>query len=338
MNHLYQRDCLRLLDFTTEELKNIITLSEKLKKTKKNHQEIKLLKQKNIALIFEKESTRTRCSFEVAAFDQGAHVTYLGPGSTHLGTKESIEDTARVLSRLYHGIQYRGHNHRTIEILAQHSTVPVWNGLTEKFHPTQLIADLLTMKEIFSNKSFSDIKCTYVGDSRNNIGNSLLEAASIVGLDLRLVSPKKCWPDKNLFVECKKLAKKNQGNIICTEDIKKGVKNTDFIYTDVWVSMGEDKTKWKERIELLKNYQLNDSMIEMTKNPKVKILHCLPALHDQKTSTGKSILKEYGLKDGMEITDNLFQKHQKTIFEQAENRLHTIKALLISSLVKEINF
>ncbi|AYN24701.1 ornithine carbamoyltransferase [Buchnera aphidicola] len=338
MNYLYQRDCLRLLDFTTIELKNIITLSEKLKKIKKSHQEIKFLKQKNIALIFEKESTRTRCSFEVAAFDQGAHVTYLGPGSTHLGTKESIEDTARVLSRLYDGIQYRGHNHKTIEILAQYSTVPVWNGLTEKFHPTQLMADLLTMKEIFPNKDFSDIKCAYVGDSRNNIGNSFLEAASIVGLDLRLVSPKKCWPDKNLFTECKNLAKKNQGNIICTENIKEGVKNTDFIYTDVWVSMGEDQTMWKERIELLRNYQLNDSMIEMTKNPKVKILHCLPALHDQKTIIGKSILEKYRLKDGMEITDNLFQKHQKIIFEQAENRLHTIKALLISSLVKEINF
>ncbi|AAM67909.1 ornithine carbamoyltransferase [Buchnera aphidicola] len=338
MNCLYQRDCLRLLDFTTAELKHIITLSEKLKKTKQNRQEIKLLKQKNIALIFEKESTRTRCSFEVAAFDQGANVTYLGPGSTHLGTKESIEDTARVLSRLYDGIQYRGHNHKTIEILAQYSTVPVWNGLTEKFHPTQLIADLLTIKEIFPNRNFSDIKCAYVGDSRNNIGNSLLEAASIVGLNLYLVSPKQYWPEKNLFIECKKIIKKNQGNIICTENISEGVKNADFIYTDVWVSMGEHHKIWKERIELLKNYQVNDSMIKMTNNSKVKILHCLPALHDQKTSIGKSILKKYGLKDGMEITDNIFQKHQKTIFEQAENRLHTIKALLVSSLIKEMNF
>ncbi|CAL4323965.1 ornithine carbamoyltransferase [Buchnera aphidicola] len=338
MNELYQRDFLRLLDFTSAELKNIIALSIKLKKDKKNRKEIQLLKQKNIALIFEKESTRTRCSFEIAAFDQGAHVTYLGPGSTHLGTKESIEDTAKVLSRLYDGIQYRGHNHETIEILAKHASIPIWNGLTEKFHPTQIIADLLTMKEIFPNKNFFDIKCAYVGDSHNNIGNSLLEAAAVIGLDLRLISPKKCWPDKNLLLLCKNIAKKNKGNIMCTENINEGVKNVDFIYTDVWVSMGENKKIWKERIELLKNYQLNDSMINITKNNNVKILHCLPALHDQKTTIGKSILNEYGFKHGMEITDTIFQKHQETIFEQAENRLHTIKAIIISSLVKKIQF
>lgn len=336
MNKLYQRDFLRLLDFTNTELKNIITLSKKLKKNKKNNQEVKLLKQKNIALIFEKESTRTRCAFEIAAFDQGAHVTYLGPGSTHLGTKESIEDTAKVLSRLYDGIQYRGHNHQTIEILAQHATIPIWNGLTEKFHPTQIIADLLTIKEIFPDKNFCDIKCAYVGDSHNNIGNTLLEAAAVVGLDLRLISPKECWPNKDLTSICKKIAKQNQGSIMCTESIEEGVNNADFIYTDVWVSMGENKKIWKERIKLLKNYQLNKSMVNMTNNNQVKILHCLPALHDQNTTIGKSILNEYGLKGGMEITDEIFKKHQNTIFEQAENRLHTIKAIIISSLVKQI--
>ncbi|ACL30170.1 ornithine carbamoyltransferase [Buchnera aphidicola] len=338
MNNLYQRDCLRLLDFTSLELQNIITLAQKLKQYKKNNKEIQLLKKKNIALIFEKESTRTRCSFEVAAFDQGAHVTYLGPGSTHLGTKESIEDTAKILGRLYDGIQYRGHHHSTIEILAKNSKVPVWNGLTEKFHPTQLLADLLTIKEIFPERKFYEIKCAYVGDAHNNMGNSLLEAASLVGLDLRLVAPKECWPEKNIFKFCKEQIKNKKGNIICTENINEGVKNVDFIYTDVWVSMGESQEVWKKRIELLSSYQVNSLMLKITNNPQVKVLHCLPALHDQKTCTVKSILKKYGFKNGMEITDEVFQKNQKIIFEQAENRLHTIKAILVSSLLKTIKF
>ncbi|AHG60020.1 ornithine carbamoyltransferase [Buchnera aphidicola] len=338
MNNLYQRNCLKLLDFTSSELKKIISLAEKLKKNKKNNQEIPLLKKKNIALIFEKESTRTRCSFEIAAFDQGAHVTYLGPGSTHLGTKESIADTAQVLSRLYDGIQYRGHNHRTIEILAQYSRVPVWNGLTEKFHPTQILADLLTMQEIFPNKKFNEIKCAYVGDTHNNMGNSLLEAASLVGLDLRLVSPKKYWPEKTFFLFCQEQSQNKKGRIICTENISEGVKNVDFIYTDVWVSMGEPEDQWKDRIESLHDYQVNSSMLDLTNNSNIKILHCLPALHNQETKIGKSILRKYGFKNGMEITDNIFQKHQNTIFEQSENRLHTIKALLVSSLLKTIDF
>lgn len=337
MNDLYQRDCLRLLDFTTSELNNIMILARKLKKNKKNNQEIQLLNKKNIALIFEKESTRTRCAFEVAAFDQGARVTYLGPGSTHLGTKESIEDTAKILGRLYDGIQYRGHNHRTIEILAKYSKAPVWNGLTEKFHPTQLLADLLTIKEIFPEKDFHKIKCAYVGDAHNNMGNSLLEAASLVGLDLRLVAPKECWPEKNLFEYCQKHTKNQKGNIICTENISEGVKDVDFIYTDVWVSMGEPQEVWGKRINLLRSYQVNHLMLNITNNPKVKVLHCLPSLHDQKTYIGKSILKKYGFENGMEITDDVFQKNQEIIFEQAENRLHTIKAILVSSLLKTID-
>lgn len=337
MNNLYHRDCLRLLDFSALELKKIINLAQKLKKDKKNNKEIQLLKKKNIALIFEKESTRTRCSFEIAAFDQGAHVTYIGPGSTHFGTKESIEDTAKILGRLYDGIQYRGHKHKTIEILAKYSKAPVWNGLTEKFHPTQLLADLLTIQEIYPKKKFNEIKCAYVGDTRNNMGNSFLEAASLVGLDLRLVSPKECWPKKDFFIFCQEKAKEKKGRIICTENIKKGVKHVDFIYTDVWVSMGESQKTWKKRIQLLKSYQVNDFMLDATKNSQVKILHCLPALHDQKTDIGQSILKKYGFENGMEITNNIFQQHQETIFEQAENRLHTIKAVLVSSLSKTIN-
>jgi ornithine carbamoyltransferase len=326
-----------LLDFTDLELKTLINLSQKLKKNKINNQEIQFLKRKNIALIFEKESTRTRCAFEIAAYDQGAHVTYLGPGSTHLGTKESIEDTAKILGRLYDGIQYRGHDHQTIEILAKYSKVPVWNGLTKTFHPTQLLADLLTIKEIHPEKEFNEIACAYVGDTHNNMGNSLLEAAALVGLDLRLVSPKQFWPEKELFIQCKKMAKKQKGKIICTENIQEGVKNVDFIYTDVWVSMGEPQEQWENRIQLLKTYQVNNDMLNITNNDHVKILHCLPALHDQKTVIGKSILQRYGLKNGMEITNDIFQKHQITIFEQAENRLHTIKALLVSSLSNTIS-
>lgn len=337
MNAFYKRHFLRLLDFTSYDLNQLLRLSKKVKEMKKNNQEIKLLKNKNIALIFEKESTRTRCSFEVAAFDQGAHVTYLGPGSTHLGTKESIEDTAKVLSRLYDGIQYRG-NHKTIKNLSKYSTVPVWNGLTDKFHPTQLIADLLTMHEIFPKKKFSDIKCAYVGDARNNIGNSFLEAASIMGLNFYLVSPKEFWPNKEMITLCQNIIKKNKGSIICTEKVQEGVENSDFIYTDVWVSMGEPQEYWEKRIKLLKNYQINKAMIDMTNNPEVKILHCLPALHDNKTDIGKKILKKYGLKSGMEITHEIFEKHEKTIFEQAENRLHTIKAIILSSLLEKVNF
>ncbi|WP_422667283.1 ornithine carbamoyltransferase [Buchnera aphidicola] len=336
MNTLYQHHCLRLMDFTPNELKNIIFLAQKLKIDKKNNIEKQLLKKKNIALIFDKESTRTRCSFEVAAFDQGANVTYLGPNSTHLGTKESIEDTAQVLSRLYDGIQYRGHSHHIIETISKYSKVPVWNGLTDQFHPTQLISDLLTIKEIMPNKLFSEITCAYVGDAHNNMGNSFLEAAALVGLNLRLVAPRECWPDKNLFITCQEEAKKNNGNIICTENIEKGVKNADFIYTDVWVSMGEKETIWDKRIQLLRKYQVNASMLDMSNNTHIKILHCLPALHDQETKIGQSILKKYGFENGMEITNDIFKKNKNIIFEQAENRLHTIKSLLVSSLSQKI--
>lgn len=338
MNNLYQRDCLRLSNFNVVEVENIITLAQKLKARKKNNQEISLLDKKNIALIFEKESTRTRCAFELAAFDQGAHITYLGPGSTHLGTKESIEDTAKILGRLYDGIQYRGHHHKTIEIFAKYSKAPVWNGLTEKFHPTQLLADLLTIKEIFPHKNIHEIKCAYIGDARNNIANSLLEAASLYNFDIRFIAPKKYFPEKTILTLLQKENTNQISNITYTENIRQGVKNVDLIYTDVWLSMGTPKELWEKRIQLLRSYQVNTSVLEMSENPDIKVLHCLPALHDQKTEIGMYLSKKYGFKNGIEITDDVFRRNQSIIFEQAENRLHTIKALIISSLLKQINF
>ncbi|XBC44187.1 MAG: ornithine carbamoyltransferase [Buchnera aphidicola (Schlechtendalia peitan)] len=339
MNSLYKKNCLRLLDFHDYEIINIINVAKTLKNAKKKYKEIQHLKNKNIVLIFEKESTRTRCAFEVAAFDQGAHVTYLGPGSTHLGYKESIKDTARVLSRMYHGIQYRGHNHKTIQTLAQYSNVPVWNGLTEKFHPTQILADLLTMQEILpSKKLLSEMSCAYVGDVKNNIGYTLLEAAAILGFNLRLVSPAQFWPNLTFFLQCKTQAQKNNGNIICTENIEWGVRDVDFIYSDVWISMGEPIEKWKFHIELLKKYQINSNMLRLTNNKKIKVLHCLPACHDKNTTIGKKIINENNLKNGIEISNEIFESNSRVIFEQSENRLHTIKALMITSLIKNFSY
>ncbi|XBC40584.1 MAG: ornithine carbamoyltransferase [Buchnera aphidicola (Nurudea yanoniella)] len=334
MNTLYKKSCLRLFDFDSDEIKYIIKVASFLKNSKKRKKEIRYLNDKKIVLIFEKESTRTRCSFEVAAFDQGANITYLGPGTTHLKYKESIQDTARVLSRLYSGIQYRGHDHKIIEILKKHSNIPIWNGLTKKFHPTQILADLLTVKELSPSKSLSNINFVYVGDTKNNIGNTLLEAAALLGFNLRLVSPSKFWPKLNFFLQCKSRANKNGGDIICTENIKKGVKYADFIYTDVWISMGEPKEKWHNRIKLLKKYQINSKMIDLTKNTKVQVLHCLPAFHDKNTIVGKEIIQEYNLHNGIEITNEIFELYSNTIFTQSENRLHTIKALMVTSLIK----
>ncbi|XBC38529.1 MAG: ornithine carbamoyltransferase [Buchnera aphidicola (Melaphis rhois)] len=338
MNTLYKKSCLRLLDFCNHDIKYIIDVASFLKNAKKNNKENLYLKNKKIVLIFEKESTRTRCAFEVAAFDQGAHVTYLGPKSTHLGYKESIKDTARVLSKMYHGIQYRGHNHEVIETLAKYSTIPVWNGLTETFHPTQILADLLTMKESLSSKSLSNISCAYVGDTKNNIGLTLLEAASLVGLNLRLVSPIQFWPNAEFFLKCKSEARERNGDIICTESIEEGVKNVDFIYTDVWISMGEPRKQWTDRIKLLKNYQVNSSMLHLTNNKKTKVLHCLPALHDDNTIIGKEIMNNNNLNNGIEITNEIFESNSDIIFKQSENRLHTIKALMVTSLIENFSY
>lgn len=333
MNQLYQRSCLRLMDFNIEEIKYLLNLAQELKYQKSHNVEIKKLYGKNIVLIFEHGSTRTRCAFEVAAFDQGACVTCLTPDISQIGHKESIKDTAKILGRMYHGIQYRGYNQETVETLAQFSNVPVWNGLTKQFHPTQLLADLMTMQEQVSYKSFCQMKLAYVGDAKNNIGNSLLEAAAITGFDLRLVSPKEFWPTQELFFIQQKLKKKYHKNIIFTENILDGVKDVDFLYTDVWVSMGESEKVWTHRIALLSDYQVNQHMIEQTNNPNVKFLHCLPALHNNETTIGKKIVNRYNLINGLEVTNEIFESEYSVVFDQAENRLHTIKALMIATLI-----
>ncbi|ELY4300737.1 ornithine carbamoyltransferase [Cronobacter turicensis] len=332
MSALYQKSFLKLLDFTPAQIRMLLELSAKLKNDKKNGVEVQKLTGKNIALIFEKDSTRTRCSFEVAAYDQGARVTYLGPSGSQIGHKESIKDTARVLGRMYDGIQYRGFGQEIVETLAQFAGVPVWNGLTDEFHPTQLLADLLTMQEHLPGKAFNEMTLVYAGDARNNMGNSMLEAAALMGLDLRLVAPESCWPAAKLVTECQALAKETGGRITLTEDIAAGVKGADFIYTDVWVSMGEAKEKWAERIALLRPYQVNSQMLAQTGNPNVKFLHCLPAFHDDQTTLGKQMAQEYGLKGGMEVTDEVFESAHSIVFDQAENRMHTIKAVMVATL------
>lgn len=332
MSQLYQRHFLRLLDFTPAEITALLALAATLKTAKKNGEEIQHLKGKNIALIFEKDSTRTRCSFEVAAYDQGANVTYLSPGGSQIGHKESMKDTARVLGRMYDAIQYRGYGQERVESLAQHAGVPVWNGLTNEFHPTQLLADLLTMQEHLPEKAFSEMTLAYTGDARNNMGNSMMEAAALVGLDLRLVAPKGCWPDAELVAECRKAAEKTGGKITLTEDIAEGVYGADFIYTDVWVSMGEPKEVWQERIALLRPYQVNSALLALTANPRVKFLHCLPAFHDEQTTLGQQIAEQYHLHGGMEVTDEVFESAHSVVFDQAENRMHTIKAVMVATL------
>lgn len=334
MSAFYQKHFLKLLDFTPAEITTLLKMAARLKTDKKNGIEIQHLAGKNIALIFEKDSTRTRCSFEVAAFDQGARVTYLGPSGSQIGHKESIKDTARVLGRMYDGIQYRGHGQEIVETLARYAGVPVWNGLTNEFHPTQLLADLLTMQEHLPGKAFNEMTLVYAGDARNNMGNSMLEAAALTGLDLRLVAPAACWPEASLVAECQALAQKNDGNITLTDDIAAGVKGADFIYTDVWVSMGEAKEKWAERIALLRAYQVNSEMMALTGNPQVKFLHCLPAFHDDQTTLGQQMAAEYGLHGGMEVTDEVFESAASIVFDQAENRMHTIKAVMVATLSK----
>ena len=336
MNPFYQRHFLRLMDFSPAEIGLLLALAAKLKAEKKNGNETRHLQQKNIALIFEKDSTRTRCSFEVAAYDQGARVTYLGSSGSQIGHKESIKDTARVLGRMYDGIQYRGFGQQIVETLAQHAGVPIWNGLTDEFHPTQLLADLLTMQEHLPGKALSAMTLAYVGDARNNMGNTMLEAAALVGLDLRLVAPKACWPEDGLVAECRAAAAKTGGKITLTESVAEGVAGADFIYTDVWVSMGEAKEVWQERIALLKPYQVNMALLAATGNPQVKFLHCLPAFHDDQTTLGKQMAQQYDLHGGMEVTDEVFESAHSIVFDQAENRMHTIKAVLVATLSPQV--
>ncbi|HHB1426045.1 TPA: ornithine carbamoyltransferase [Serratia odorifera] len=336
LNPFYSRHFLRLMDFTPAEIQALLQLSADLKQAKKQGREVRHLQGKNIALIFEKDSTRTRCSFEVAAFDQGAQVTYLGPSGSQIGHKESMKDTARVLGRMYDGIQYRGYGQALVETLAQYAGVPVWNGLTNEFHPTQLLADLLTVQEQLPGKPLSAVKFAYLGDARNNMGNTLLEAAALVGMDLRLVAPKACWPQAELVAQCQQLVQQTGGKITLTEEIAEGVQDVDFLYTDVWVSMGEPKEVWQERIALLKPYQVNMAMVRQTGNPNVKFLHCLPAFHDDQTTLGKQMAQLYGLQGGMEVTDEVFESAHSVVFDQAENRLHTIKAVMVATLSKAL--
>ncbi|CAL4321950.1 ornithine carbamoyltransferase [Buchnera aphidicola] len=334
MNTYYLRNFLRLQDFQKKDILFLIKYAEKIKFQKKIQKEKKLLKNKNIVLLFEKESTRTRCSFEIAAFNQGAQTTYLGPGNTHLGYKESIEDTSQTLGKLYDGIVYRGHKHSNIEKIAQYSKIPVWNGLTNTFHPTQILSDLLTIKEIFKNIPFKKIKIAYIGDTNNNISNSLLEASQILNFNLKLISPKIYFPKKKFFKKynIKNFSKKN---ILYTEDIEKGVKNVDLIYTDVWISMGDNIDLQEKKIKLLKDYQVNKNILKLTKNPLIKVFHCLPALHDNHTQFGKKLMKKFNLKNGIEISNDVFQTNRKIIFQQSENRLHIVKALLINGLINQ---
>ncbi len=328
--NLRNRNFLKLLDFTPEEIKFLLTLASDLKKAKYTGCEQPMLKGKNIVLLFEKDSTRTRCSFEVAALDQGAHVTYLGPSGSQMGKKESMKDTARVLGRLYDGIEYRGYSQEIVEALGKYSGVPVWNGLTTEFHPTQILADFLTMME-HSDKPLNQISFCYLGDARNNMGNSLMVGAAKMGMDFRAAAPKECQPDAKLVAQCQKIAKETGAKITLTDDVAKAVKGVDFLYTDVWVSMGEPAEVWAERIKLLTPYQVNMNVVKLTGNPKVKFLHCLPAFHNRETVVGEEIYQKYGL-EAMEVTEEVFESPLSIVFDEAENRLHTIKAVMVATL------
>lgn len=328
--NLKGRSLTKLLDLTSKEIFYLLELSKKLKAEKYSGNEMQRLIRENIVLIFEKTSTRTRCAFEVAAYDQGADVTFLGPKSSQIGHKESIKDTARVLGRMYDGIQYRGFGQEIVEQLAEYSGVPVWNGLTNEFHPTQVLADLLTMME-HSKKPLKDVKFTFLGDAQNNMGNSLMVGAAKIGMDFRSIGPKKLQPKEELVQKAKKMAEKTGAEILITNDIK-AVEGCDFIYTDVWVSMGEPDYVWDEKIKLLKPFQVNKKLMESTGNPEVKFMDCLPAFHNRETKVGEEIYKKFGL-ESMEVTEEVFESKASIVFDEAENRLHTIKAVMVATLV-----
>lgn len=329
--NLRQRHFLRLMDFTPQEIQFLLDLAAELKKAKYAGTEQPRLKGKNIALVFEKTSTRTRSAFEVSAFDQGANVSYIGPSGSQIGHKESMKDTARVLGRMYDAIQYRGYGQELVETLANYSGVPVWNGLTDEFHPTQILADFLTMLEHGKGKRLDQMKLAYLGDARNNMGNSFVEGAALMGLDLRLVGPKQFFPEQKLLDEVAETAKQTGAKITCTEDVEAGVKDVDFIYTDIWVSMGEPESAWAERIELMKPYQVNAKLMALTGNPNVKFMHCLPSFHDENTVIGKKMAEKYGM-NGLEVTDEVFESAASIVFDEAENRMHTIKAVMVATL------
>lgn len=321
---------LKLLDYTPAEIMSLLQLAAQLKSEKRNGVEQQRLTGKNIALIFEKTSTRTRCAFEVAAYDQGANVTYLDSQGSQIGHKESIKDTARVLGRLYDAIEYRGYGQEVVEELAQYANVPVINGLTNEFHPTQMLADLLTMQENCT-KPLAQIAYAYVGDARYNMGNSLLVAGAKAGMDVRIGAPSIYWPNEKLVAQCRDIASQTGAKITLTEDVYCAVKDVDFIHTDVWVSMGEPKDVWTERVNLLKPYRVDSDLLKATANSAVKFMHCLPAIHNGETQVGQWLFDEFGL-IGAEVSEEVFESSASIVFEQAENRLHTIKAVLVALL------
>ena len=330
MGMLKQKHFLKLLDYTPAEIQTLLDLAASLKAEKKNAAEQPRLTGKNIALIFEKTSTRTRCAFEVAAHDQGAHVTYLDSSGSQIGHKESIRDTARVLGRMYDAIEYRGYGQEIVEQLAEYAGVPVINGLTNEYHPTQMLADLLTMKEN-SKKPLNQIAYAYVGDARYNMGNSLLVAGAKMGMDVRIGAPRAFWPNDALIEQCRSIAKQTGARITLTEDAAAAVNQADFIHTDVWVSMGEAKETWKERIEQLRPYRVDARLMAASNNPEVKFMHCLPAIHNRDTQVGQWLFNEFSL-DGAEVSEEVFESVASIVFEQAENRMHTIKAVLVALL------
>ena len=328
--NLRNRSFLKLLDFSPKEIQYLLDLARDLKRAKYAGTERPALTGKNIALIFEKTSTRTRCAFEVAAHDQGAHVTYLGPSGSQIGIKESMKDTARVLGRMFDGIEYRGFAQQTVEQLAEYAGVPVWNGLTNEAHPTQVLADLLTMTE-HSGKPLEEISFAYLGDARFNMGNSLLVGGAKMGMDVRIVAPAALQPSDALVAECRKIAAGTGARITVTDDVDAGVKGCDFVYTDIWVSMGEPAEVWKERIDLLMPYQVNASLMARTGNPNCKFMHCLPSYHNLETQAGRDVFKQFGL-DGIEVTEEVFESEHSIVFDEAENRMHTIKAVMVATL------
>jgi len=328
--NLLGRSFLKLLDFTPDEIRFLLRLAASLKQAKYGGYERQTLTKKNIALIFEKDSTRTRTGFEVAAYDQGAHVTYLGPTGTQIGKKESIKDTARVLGRIYDAIEYRGFGQETAEELARYAGVPIYNGLTDEFHPTQILADFLTMRE-YTRKHLSQLKFCFLGDAGNNMGNSLMSGAALIGMDVRLAAPKSCWPDAGLVEQCEAIAEKTGARITLTEDPVEAARGCDFVYTDVWVSMGEPDDVWAERIKLLTPYRVTAEIMAATGNPHAKFMHCLPSFHNRETEIGERIFNRYGI-DCMEVTEEVFESEASVVFDQAENRMHTIKAVLVATI------
>ena len=329
--NLRNRSLLTVQDYTTREFQYLLDLARDLKRAKYARTEQMHLKGKEICLIFEKTSTRTRCAFEVACYDQGANVTYLDPAGSQIGHKESFKDTARVLGRMFDAIEYRGSAQKGVEQLAKYAGVPVYNGLTDEYHPTQMLADVMTMRE-HSDRPIPDIKYAYLGDTRSNMGHSLMIAGCLMGMDVRICGPKQLWPSDEYTKIANELAEKSGARLKITDDIAAAVKGVDFIHTDVWVSMGEPKEVWAERIKMLKPYQVNRAMMKASGNPQVKFMHCLPAFHDTETVLGKQIAENYGMSDGLEVTDEVFEFESNVAFEQAENRMHTIKALLVATL------